>query len=79
MFDSLRNLCAAPMAGYYVSELTNFLRELKQQPGIEAGQRDGRAMLWDRQLDADLYRRFRESRLPQPGYVYQSATRRDEA
>lgn len=67
------------MAGYYESELTHFLRELKQQPGIEAGQRDGRALLWDKQLDADLYRRFRESRLPQPAYVYQSVRHRDEA
>lgn len=64
------------MAGHYVSELTHFLRELKQQPGIEAGQRDGRALLWDKQLDADLYRRFRDSGLPQPAYVYQSATRK---
>ena len=65
------------MAGYYESELTQFLKELKQaQPGLEAGQRAGRELLWDRQLDADLYRRFRESRLPQPAYVYQSGTPR---
>jgi len=63
------------MAGYYESELTRFLRDLKQQqPGIESGQRAGRALLWDKQLDPDLYRRFRESRLPQPAYVYQSGT-----
>lgn len=64
------------MAGYYESELTRFLRDLKQEPGIETGQRDGRALLWDRQLDSDLYRRFRESRLAQPAYVYQSARRK---
>ena len=63
------------MAGYYESELTRFLRDLKQeQPGIEAGQRAGRALLWDKQLDADLYRLFKASSVPQPPYVYQSFT-----
>jgi hypothetical protein len=60
------------MAGNYESEITRFLRELKRQdPAIEPGQQEGRAIWWDKNLDADLYRRFRESRVPQPAYVYQ--------
>lgn len=56
----------------YESEITRFLRELKQQdPSIESGQREGRAIFWDRNPDPDLYRRFRQSRVPQPAYVYQ--------
>jgi hypothetical protein len=56
----------------YESEITLFLRELKQQdPTIESGQREGRAIFWDRNPDPDLYRRFRQSRVPQPAYVYQ--------
>jgi len=56
----------------YESEITRFLRELKKQdPSIESGQREGRAIFWDRNPDPDLYRRFRQSRVPQPAYVYQ--------
>lgn len=60
------------MAGNYESEITRFLRDLKRQdPTIEPGQHEGRAIWWDKNLDPDLYRRFRESRVPQPAYVYQ--------
>jgi len=61
------------MAAAYESEITKFLRELKQSnPALDAGQREGRAIWWDKDVDRDLYRRFRESTLPQPAYVYQS-------
>jgi len=61
------------MSSHYESELTRFLRELKREnPEIESGQREGRAIFWDKNLDADLYRRFRQSNVPQPAYVYQS-------
>lgn len=60
------------MAKSYESEVTRFLRELKDRdPQIAAGQRVGRAMYWDRSLDRDLYRRFEQSDVPQPAYVYQ--------
>jgi hypothetical protein len=56
----------------YVSDITRFIAELKRDdPSIEEGQRVGRAIFWDKQLDGDLQRRFRESRVPQPAYVYQ--------
>lgn len=58
------------MAGYE-SELTGFLRTLKQsKPQIEAKQREGRALWWDRNPDPDDLRRWRESRVRQGAYVY---------
>lgn len=61
------------MSGHYESELTLFLRDLKQQnPAIEPGQKEGRAIFWDKNLDRDMYQRFRQSRVPQSAYVYQS-------
>ena len=61
------------MSGHYESELTRFLRDLQQQnPAIEPGQKEGRAIFWDKNLDRDMYRRFRQSGVPQSAYVYQS-------
>lgn len=61
------------MAKPYESDITRFLRELNQKdPEIERGQRIGRAIFWDKDIDADLYRRFEESDVPQPAYVYQT-------
>ena len=57
----------------YESDITRFLRELKQQnPEIERGQREGRAIFWDKDIDAALYKRYEESDVPQPAYVYGS-------
>jgi hypothetical protein len=57
----------------YESEITRFLRELKKNnPDIERGQREGRAIFWDKDIDADLYRRYEASDVPQPAYVYGS-------
>lgn len=60
------------MAAGYESEITKFLRELKQvNPDLDRQQREGRAIWWDKELDPELYRRFEQSKVPQPGYVYQ--------
>ena len=57
----------------YESDITRFLRELKKKnPDIERGQREGRAIFWDKDIDADLYRRYQASDVPQPAYVYGS-------
>jgi len=57
----------------YVSDITRFLRELKQKnPEIERGQREGRAIFWDKNIDSDLYRRYEASDVPQQAYVYGS-------
>lgn len=55
----------------YESEITQFLRELKAaRPEIAARQREGRAIWWDKQLDTDQQRGFREARVAQQPYVY---------
>ena len=55
----------------YESDITRFLRELKQQkPEIERGQREGRAIWWDKQLDADQLQRWKESEVKRSGYAY---------
>jgi hypothetical protein len=58
----------------YESEFTKFLKELKQQkPDLEAKQREGRALLWDkepRQLDEQ--QRTLDSTIKQQAYVYQN-------
>ncbi|KAA0215430.1 MAG: DUF3460 family protein [Lautropia sp.] len=55
----------------YESEITRFIAELKRKnPRLEASQREGRALLWDRPQDAGATRRYRESRVAQQPYVY---------
>jgi hypothetical protein len=59
------------MAVPYESDLTRFIRDLKaKNPEIVRDQRAGRAIWWDKDIDPELYRRFGESTLSQPGYVY---------
>lgn len=56
----------------YESDLTRFIRELKEkQPDLERKQREARAIWWDKDLDPDQLRRWQESKVPQPPYVYQ--------
>jgi hypothetical protein len=60
------------MAGYE-SDLTRFIRELKgKQPELERRQQEARAIWWDKDLDPEQLRRWRDSRVPQKPYVYQS-------
>lgn len=57
----------------YVSEITKFLTELKQQrPKLEQGQQQGRALLWDKELDLDAQAEYKAARVPQKPYVYSS-------
>lgn len=58
----------------YESEATLFLKSLKQQnPHIEQNQREGRALLWDKEpMDLDTQARNKASRVKQSAYVYQN-------
>lgn len=58
----------------YESEATQFIKDLKKNnPGLEQCQRDGRALLWDKQaIDLDTQKRNLESRIKQQAYVYQN-------
>lgn len=57
----------------YESDLTRFMRELRQQkPHITVEQQRGRALLWDRQLDLEELRQKETARVAQQAYVYQT-------
>ncbi|MGE5337444.1 MAG: DUF3460 family protein [Gemmatimonadota bacterium] len=57
----------------YVSDITRFIRELQaKQPDLERKQREGRALLWDKQLDPEQLARWQASKVPQQAYVYQN-------
>jgi len=55
----------------YESDVTKLLRELlDQHPEIVEDQRAGRALWWDRKIDLDAQRRYREATVKQKPYVY---------
>ena len=57
----------------YKSEVTNFIEELKaKKPTLEAEQRAGRALLWDRNLDRSAQAEWQDAAVPQQPYVYQT-------
>lgn len=62
------------MALQYVSEITEFIRDLKsQKPEIEADQKKGRAIWWDKEaVTPDEVAQLRASRVAQKPYVYSS-------
>ena len=58
---------------HYTSEITDFIEDMKKtKPTLEAGQRAGRALLWDKHLDRSEQDEFRQARVPQQPYVYQT-------
>ncbi|MGZ8288999.1 MAG: DUF3460 family protein [Telluria sp.] len=58
----------------YESDHTKFISELKAaNPAIEEGQREGRALLWDKApRTLDEQQRRADSRVRQQAYVYQN-------
>jgi hypothetical protein len=57
----------------YKSEATQFIDQLKvAQPELEAQQRQGRNLLWDKVVDRILWKGFRNARVAQKPYVYQT-------
>ena len=55
----------------YESELTRFLRDLKQKnPQIGELQKKNRATWWDKPQDLDTWRERAQATVPQPAYVY---------
>ena len=58
---------------HYQSEITNFIEQMKEQkPTLEAEQRAGRALLWDRDIDRDEQAEYGAARVAQQPYVYQT-------
>ena len=60
----------------YSSEATQFIEGLKAaKPDLEAQQRASRAIWWDKHVDREAWREFREARVPQKPYVYQTESK----
>lgn len=58
---------------HYTSDATQFIEQLKaQHPEIEKGQIEGRALLWDRQVDRRFQAEAKAASVPQQPYVYQT-------
>ena len=57
----------------YESEITQFITALKQQiPALEAQQRQGRDLLWDKAVDREAWQEYRAAEVAQQPYVYQT-------
>jgi hypothetical protein len=58
----------------YISEITQFLNQLKQrEPDLEKQQQIGRSLLWDKApITLEEQRRAQASRVKQAAYVYLS-------
>jgi len=55
----------------YTSDATQFIEQLKlNNPTLEAQQRAGRALLWDKKLNRADQADFLDARVPQQPYVY---------
>jgi hypothetical protein len=60
----------------YNSEVTDFISHLKaEKPDLEAQQRAGRAIWWDKHLDRELQAEWREARIAQKPYVYSTESK----
>lgn len=56
----------------YQSEASQFIEQLKEErPYLETEQQKGRSLLWDKQLNRDLQKGFKEAKVRQKPYVYQ--------
>ena len=63
---------------HYRSEVTQFLDDLKQsRPELDLQQRQGRALLWDKQIDRELQAEFKAGRVKQAPYLSQTAPTQD--
>ncbi len=57
----------------YTSDATQFIDQLKAaKPELEAEQRAGRALLWDKPVDREAQREYEDARVAQQPYVYQT-------
>ena len=60
----------------YTSDVTQFITELKaKKPTLEAEQRAGRALLWDKQIDLSAENGYDQARVAQSPYVYFSRSK----
>ncbi|WP_027014745.1 DUF3460 family protein [Comamonas composti] len=57
----------------YRSDTTNFINDLKKaNPELDSQQQAGRALLWDKNVNAEVWEDLRAGRVEQKPYVYQT-------
>jgi hypothetical protein len=60
----------------YRSEVTQFIEQLKSKdPALEAKQRQGRDLLWDKEVNRSDWSDYREAQVEQKPYVYQTTSK----
>jgi len=60
---------------HYASDATLFIDQLKaDHPELEQAQRDGRSLLWDKQIDRDFQAKAVQAQVSQQPYVYQTGS-----
>jgi hypothetical protein len=60
----------------YQSDVTQFITQLKaKDPALEAKQRQGRELLWDKSVDRSAWSEYRAAEVDQKPYVYQTAAK----
>lgn len=58
----------------YRSDATQFIDQLKaQRPQLEAKQREGRSLLWEKSIDRSLASELKAGQIAQKPYVYQTS------
>ena len=59
---------------HYTSDITNFIEELKRKdPLLESRQKEGRSLLWDKKEAYQNSNEFKEGKISQKPYVYQTS------
>ena len=57
----------------YKSDTTQFIEQLKKnEPKLEAQQRQGLSLLWNKIIDRDAWLGYRKAKVAQKPYVYQT-------
>jgi hypothetical protein len=60
----------------YNSDATQLIEQLKaDKPDLDARQRAGMAIFWDKHVDREAWSEWREADVPQKPYVYQTETK----
>ena len=60
---------------HYESDASQFIAQRKKnQPQLEAQQQQGRNLLWDKDVDAEVWQDYRAGKVVQKAYVYYSYT-----
>jgi hypothetical protein len=60
----------------YNSDATQLIEQLKtDKPDLDARQRAGMALLWDKHVDREAWSEWRQADVPQKPYVYQTESK----